>query len=109
MTAPASGPRWTLTLYVNGMGPRSTEAITAVRAVCDQEIPGRFELTVVDALEHPHRLAADEIVAVPTLVKHSPDPPRFLVGNFHDLDRVRLGLDLGPPTAAPVDYDGSVS
>ena len=37
------------------------------------------------------------IVAVPTLVKRGPAPLRRLVGNLADAERVRAGLDLGPP------------
>ena len=36
------------------------------------------------------------IVAIPTLVKRLPAPPRQLVGDLADVDRVRAGLDLGP-------------
>ena len=38
-------------------------------------------------------------MAVPTLVKRLPAPPRQLVGDLADVDRVRAGLDLAPPPA----------
>ena len=47
----------------------------------------------------------DRIVAVPTLVKRLPAPPRQLVGDLADVDRVRAGLDLGPPTHGRADRD----
>jgi len=43
----------------------------------------------------------DRIVAVPTLVKRLPPPPRQLVGDLGDVDRVRAGLDMGPPPSQP--------
>jgi circadian clock protein KaiB len=96
--ASAAGPppTWLLTLYVSGASPRSTEAIATVRRICDEELAGRVELTILDAVDHPERLAGDHILAIPTLVKHAPEPMRHLVGNLTDPDRVRLGLDLGP-------------
>jgi circadian clock protein KaiB len=91
-----SGPTWLLTLYVSGASPRSAEAISTVRRICDEELAGHFELTVRDALDHPDEVLEDHILAIPTLVKHAPSPLRQLVGNLTDPARVRLGLDLGP-------------
>lgn len=96
MSAVAPGPRWVLTLYVNGASPRSTQAITALRRICDEDLVGAVDLTVIDAVLHPDAVVHDHIVALPTLVKHAPDPVRHLVGDLADLDRVRHGLDLGP-------------
>ena len=92
----STGATWTLTLYVSGASPRSTEAISAVRRICDEELAGRVDLTVLDAVDHPDRVLEDHILAIPTLVKHSPEPVRHLVGNLTDPERVRLALDLGP-------------
>ena len=97
-------PRWSLTLYVSGASPRSAEALETVRHLCDEELPGQVELQVVDVADDPALAARDRIVAVPTLVKRRPAPPRQLVGDLADLDRVRTELDLGPapsPTSVP--------
>ncbi len=94
MTADASGPRWALTLYVSGASPRSSEAIVTVRRICDEDLAGQVDLTVVNAADHPALVKRDHILALPTLVKHSPEPLRHLVGNLTDADRVRVGLDL---------------
>ncbi len=99
----STGPRWTLTLYVNGASPRSTEAIETVRRICDEDLAGQVDLDVVNAVDHPDLLRRDDIVALPTLVKHAPAPLRHLVGNLADVGRVRAGLDLGvaPVALAP--------
>jgi len=98
MTADAevSEPRWALTLYVNGASPRSAEAIVAVRRICDEDLAGRVDLTVVNAADHPGMVKKDNILALPTLVKHSPGALRRLVGNLTDEARVRDALDLSP-------------
>jgi circadian clock protein KaiB len=96
VTPDVSEPRWALTLYVNGASPRSAEAIVAVRRLCDEELTGRVDLTVVNAAEHPALVKSDNILALPTLVKHTPGPLRRLVGNLTDLVRVRAALDLAP-------------
>ncbi len=96
MSPDLSGPRWALTLYVSGASPRSSEAIVTVRRICDEDLAGQVDLTVINASDHPALVKRDQILALPTLVKHSPEPLRHLVGNLTDADRVRLGLDLGP-------------
>jgi circadian clock protein KaiB len=101
VTVDASVLRWTLTLYVNGASPRSTEAIATVRRICDEELSGAVDLNVVNAVDHPELLKRDDIVALPTLVKHAPAPLRHMVGNLTDVERVRAGLDLKPLAATP--------
>ncbi len=95
MTIEGSAPRWTMTLYVSGAGPRSSEAIAAVRLVCDSELAGLVDLAVVNAADHPDLVVRDRILALPTLVKHAPEPRRWLVGNLDDATAIRSGLDLG--------------
>ena len=96
MTAPGDEhPRWSLTLYVSGASPRSAEALEAVRRLCDEELAGQVELEIVDIADEPSAAARDRIVAVPTLVQRLPGPPRHLVGDLADVDRLRAGLDLG--------------
>lgn len=99
MTSAEVPPRWLLTLYVNGASPRSTEAVETVRRVCDDHLAGQFDLTVVNAADQPTEVAREHILALPTLVKHSPPPRRYVVGHLTDLARVRQALDLDP-------YDG---
>ena len=96
MTSSGGAPRWSLTLYVSGASPRSAAALETVRRICDEELAGRVDLRIVDLAEEPARVADDQIMAVPTLVKHQPAPLRRLVGNLADAERVRTGLDLGP-------------
>jgi circadian clock protein KaiB len=95
------GPRWRLTLYVNGASPRSAEAIVTVRTICDEDLAGDVDLTIVNAVDHRAMVAQDHILALPTLVKHSPTPLRQLVGNLTDAKRVRAALDLAPKSAVP--------
>ena len=109
MTDDAPGnPRWRLTLYVNGASPRSVEAIVTVRTICDEDLAGDVDLTIVNAVDHPAMVVEDHILALPTLVKHSPIPLRQLVGNLTDAERVRAALDLSPqgPVASPSLIEG---
>jgi circadian clock protein KaiB len=102
VTAPDDDrPSWSLTLYVSGASPHSAQALETVRRLCDEELPGQVELKVVDVADEPALAARDRIVAVPTLVRRLPAPPLQLVGDLGDVDRVRAGLDMGPPPSQP--------
>jgi circadian clock protein KaiB len=93
---PGEEAHWELTLYVNGVGPRSSAAIETIRRLCDTELSGRFELSVYDAAEHPAAARRDNILALPTLIKQTPAPRRYVVGDLADVERLRSALDLGP-------------
>jgi circadian clock protein KaiB len=86
---------WALTLYVNGASPQSIRAIETVRGLCN-ELGNQVDLEVIDVHLHPALVERDEIVALPTLIRRRPVPPRRLVGDLADLERVRFGLHLGP-------------
>jgi circadian clock protein KaiB len=94
--AAAAGETWELRLYVIGRSPKCVRAITNLQRVCEEYLPGRYHIEVVDLLENP-RLAADEqIVAVPTLIKKLPPPIRKIVGDLSDHERLLVGIDLRP-------------
>ena len=87
---------YVLRLYVTGMTPRSTRAIHCVRAVCEEHLPGRYELEIVDVYQQPSRSRDDDIFAIPTLVKQHPSPERRIIGDMSDKERLMHGLGLHP-------------
>ena len=96
----ADGPSATevfeLRLYVAGQSPRSVRALENLRRVCDEHLPGRYNVEVIDLLVDPALARGDEIVAVPTLVRKLPEPIRKIIGDLSDTDRVLVGLQLRP-------------
>jgi len=44
--------KYILTLYVTGTSPRTQIAIDNLNRICSQELAGRYELEIVDVLEH---------------------------------------------------------
>lgn len=88
--------QFVLRLYVTGSTPSSQRAIANLRRICESEVLERYEIEVIDVLEHP-KLAEDEkIMATPTLVRRLPEPVRKIIGDLSDRDRVLFGLDLVP-------------
>jgi circadian clock protein KaiB len=83
-----------LRLYVAGATPQSTRAIVDVRRLCEEHLAGRVQLEVVDIYQRPAAAREEQIVVVPTLVRHSPKPSRRLVGDLSDPARLLVGLEL---------------
>jgi len=89
-------------LYVTGNRVSSGQAIANIRSLCEEYLPGRYDLSVVDIYQQPTEAAREQIIAAPTLVKELPSPPKRLIGDLSDRDRILLGLNLveeGSPTA----------
>ncbi len=87
---------YVLRLYVVGATAGSQRAIANLRAICETELAGRYELEVIDIYQQPSLAEGEQIIAAPTLIKELPPPVRQLVGDMSDRDRVLLGLDLRP-------------
>ena len=90
------GVYFDLRLYVAGQSPKSILAIENLRRVCDEHLPGRCRIEVVDLLENPELARGEGIIAVPTLVRRVPLPVRTIIGDLSDTDRVLVGLQLRP-------------
>ncbi len=89
-----------LRLYVTGMTPRSTRAISAVRSLCEELLQGRYDLEIIDVYQQPAAIRDDQIVATPTLIKAGPEPLRRLIGDMTNRVRLLSGLGLPAETAA---------
>ncbi len=86
--------KYVLTLYVTGTSPRTRIAIDNLNRICTEELAGRYELEIVDVLEHPQRAEDERILATPTLIKQLPPPLRRVIGDLSDKDKVLLGLEV---------------
>jgi circadian clock protein KaiB len=85
-----------VTLYVSGASDRSAHAIACARRLCDVELGGRCELTIVDV--NADRAALDLVGATPTLVRDRRVPILRVVGDLSDLGKTLRALDLPEPS-----------
>jgi len=90
--------RYVLRLFVTGMTPRSTRAIRAVRALCQERLAGRFALEIIDVYQQPDQVQDEQVIATPTLIKYEPAPLRRIVGDMTDTQRLCYGLGLPAPS-----------
>src|SRR5712671_7254698 len=92
---PRRKPAWyTTRLYVTGATPRSSRAIANLRKLCDQYLPGRYKLEIVDVYQQPELAREGQIIAAPTLVKSFPLPLRRFIGDMSNTANLLAGLEI---------------
>ena len=87
---------WHFRLYVAGQSPRSLQAFANLKRLCEAHLDGRHDIEIVDLVEHPELARADDILAVPTLVRRLPEPLRKIIGDLSNTEKVLVGLHLRP-------------
>src|SRR5262245_53548849 len=92
----AANDVWALRLYVAGQTRRSITAFANLKKLCEEHLPGRYTIEVIDLMEQPQLAAGDQIVAIPTLVRKLPEPLRKIVGDLSNTERTLVGLQLRP-------------
>jgi circadian clock protein KaiB len=85
---------WNLRLYVAGQTPKSIRAFANLKALCETHLKGRYRIEVIDLMENPQLARGDQIIAIPTVVRHLPQPVRKLIGDLSDSVRALVGLNL---------------
>ena len=88
--------KYVLKLYITGKTPRTQNAVSMLKRICEEELEGHYELQVIDVLERPQLAEDEKILATPTLIKVMPLPLRRIIGDLSDKQKVLLFLDLHP-------------
>lgn len=88
---------YNLRLYVAGQTPKSIAAIYNLRSLCEKYLSGRYNLDVIDLMVDPNLAQQDQIIAIPTLVRHLPERTRRMIGDLSNSERVLrwLNIDVG--------------
>ncbi|MEG3986727.1 circadian clock KaiB family protein [Microcoleus sp. S28C3] len=85
-----------LRLYIAGTTLQSVTALQNIKKICEQHLQGRYELEVIDIYQQTEAAIAENIVAVPTLIKQLPTPLQKIIGNLSNTEKVLRGLNLVP-------------
>jgi len=83
-----------LRLFVAGQTPKSIRAFANLKVLCEEHLKGRYQIEVIDLLEHPEMARGNQIVALPTLVVNLPQSVRQIIGDLSNTDRVLVGMAL---------------
>ena len=89
-----------LRLYVAGQTVKSVAAIANLRRLCETHLSGRYDIEVIDLMQHPHMAASDQILAIPTLVRRLPTPLKRIIGDLSNVEKVLVGLNIRPISPA---------
>ena len=76
-------------LYVVGDLPNSRRAIANLQAFCEENLPGRHRIEVLDVFEAPQRALADNIMLTPQLVIETAGRARYIVGDLSETSELR--------------------
>jgi circadian clock protein KaiB len=96
VSAPSAQKAWELRLYVAGQTSKSVAAFANLKKICEEHLAGEYHIEVVDLLENPRLAQADQIFAIPTLVRRLPEPVRKIIGDLANTERTLVGLQLRP-------------
>jgi circadian clock protein KaiB len=88
------GETYILRLFVTGILPNSARAVVNINAICEKYIKGRYELEIIDIYQQPSLALAEEIIAVPVLIKKFPLPEERVIGDLSNFEMVLKGLHL---------------
>ena len=85
---------WNLRLYVAGQTPKSVTALANLKKICEQHLPEKYHIEVIDLARNPRLARTDQILAIPTLVRNLPTPIKKIIGDLSNTQKVLLGLEL---------------
>ena len=87
---------WLAEILQQRVRPRSQQAITNIRDICEEHLRGQYRLEVLDVYQRPMLAAGEQIIALPTLIRELPLPIRRFIGDLSDTEKILVGLDLKP-------------
>jgi circadian clock protein KaiB len=94
MAPTAPKKQWNLRLYVAGDSPRSRTALANLQKLCETRLKDNYDIEVIDLTKRPDLAKADQILAVPTLIRSVPEPMKRIIGDLSNADRALVALDL---------------
>ena len=87
---------YNLRLYVAGQTPKSMAALANLKKLCEKHLAGRYTVEVIDLMKDPALAQRDQIIAIPTLIRHLPEPLKRIIGDLSNAEKVLVGLDIQP-------------
>ena len=97
MSKRRSSPRYKFSIYIARETRMSHLAVNRLKKICEENVPGDYEIEVVDIAKRPDLAQNYNIVATPAVFRTLPAPLRKSIGDLSDKDKAILGLDLIAP------------
>jgi circadian clock protein KaiB len=80
-------------LFVAGHGARTEQILKQLHQMLEEQLQEPYTLKVIDVLKHPEEAEANQVTAIPTLVRVWPKPIHRLVGEFDQSEQLIHLLD----------------
>ena len=87
---------WHLCLFVTRESSASATAIVQLRRIVAEYLPSNSRVEIIDLMDEPERAEEEQILAIPTLVRKSPEPIRRVIGDLSDIHRVLTSIGFVP-------------
>lgn len=96
MTMPSHNKtsKWIMVLYIAGHTPRCIAALSNLKKLCDEHLPGHYTIEIIDLLKQPELAKEHQIFAIPTLIRKLPKPIRKAIGDLSNKERIISSLEL---------------
>lgn len=85
---------YVLRLFITGASPNSIRAVENIKSICEEYLPGNYNLEIIDIHQQPQLAEGEDVVAVPLMIKLAPYPKRRMIGDMSDTKRVLKGLGI---------------
>lgn len=92
--APIISYSWHFRLYIAGQTPRSLVAISNLYRIVDEYLKNKCLIEIIDLLENPDIGERDRIMAIPTLVRITPEPQCKIIGDLSNMEKTLVALEL---------------
>ncbi len=90
----AARDKYNFRLYIAGQTPGALAALRNLKLICEERLKGKYRIEVIDIKEKPQICHDDQILAIPTLMRKTPLPVRFIIGDLSNTERLLTGLGL---------------
>jgi circadian clock protein KaiB len=85
---------YVLRLFITGASPNSIRAVENLKAICEEHLPGKYKLEIIDIHQQVELAENENVIALPLLIKKSPGCERRMIGDMSDTKKVLKGLGL---------------
>lgn len=82
-------------LYIIGRAASSISAISNLKGICQKYLRDKCQIELIDISKNPSLAQANQILAIPTLVKTFPLPMQRIIGDLSNTELVLRVLHIG--------------
>lgn len=86
--------KYVFKLFISGMSVKSVRALENLKRITDEHLQGNHEIEIIDIGKDKSKAIEFQIFAIPTLLKVEPNPPRTILGDLSEKQKVLKLLDL---------------